>query len=130
MADFNKPLVFIVEDNNAYRILISRVLQKHGFMVLMFENGKKALDMLKYVKPTLILSDIDMPVMDGFEFHEKVKETYSEDIPFIYLSSTSEKDEQARATSLGAIGMLSKPVMPDTLTKSIESVLDAAVVFS
>jgi CheY-like chemotaxis protein len=129
MKERKKPLVFIVEDNKAYRILIGRLLQRKGFMVMMFENGRKALDMLRYVKPQLVLSDIQMPVMDGFEFHEHINEEFPKsNIPFIYLSSTQSEIEIQKATELGATGMLGKPVSPDTLTQSIDKVLGITTV--
>lgn len=125
MGELKKPLVFVVEDNKAYRILIGRILQKKGYMVLMFEDGRKALDMLRYVKPNLILSDIQMPEMNGFEFHEEVNEYFPQKtIPFIYLSSTNLDEDILKATKLGAIGMLKKPVQPEELTTSIETVLE------
>lgn len=124
MVDLKKPLVFVVEDNIAYRVLLGRILQKKGYMVLLYEDGKKALDMLRYVRPSLILSDIQMPEMDGFEFYKKVTRQFSKNpIPFIYLSSTSLKNEIKKATKLGATDMLGKPVKPDELAESIESVL-------
>ena len=120
----NKPLVFIVEDNQAYRMLLGKVLEKRGFMVMMFEHGRKAMDMLKYIKPSLILSDITMPCMNGFEFHESVKRNFAKlNIPFIYLSSSTSPDDIQRASQMGARQMLGKPVSPKLLTDTIDSVL-------
>ncbi len=120
----NKPLVFVVEDNNAYRMLISRVLQKNGFVVMLFEHGRKAADMLRYVRPELIISDIEMPCMDGFEFNEYVKRHFSEyNIPFIYLSSTNCDLMKNKARELGATKMLDKPVSVDKLRSTINHVL-------
>ncbi len=119
----NKPLVFVVEDNAAYRILISRVLQSRGFVVMVFENGRKAADMLRNIKPSLIVSDIEMPQMDGFEFQDYVKKHYGDSIPFIYLSSSTDEGVQKKAHLMGATKMLNKPVSPEDLTKAIDLVL-------
>lgn len=121
----DKPLVFVVEDNNAYRTLLSRVLQKNGFMVMLFEHGRKAADMLKYVRPELVISDIEMPCMDGFEFNEYVKRNFSEySIPFIYLSSTTNEHMKNKARELGATSMLDKPVSVEKLRNAVNYVLE------
>lgn len=120
-----KPLVFVLEDNPAYRKLISRVLQKNGFAVLLFEHGRKAADMLKYVKPTLIISDIEMPYMDGFQFNEYMKRHFpGHNTPFIYISSTSCEYMKSKASELGAINMLDKPVSTEKLKQAISYVLE------
>lgn len=120
----NKPLVFIVEDNEAYRILLGKVLEKRGFLVMMFEHGRKAVDMLQYVKPSLILSDISMPCMDGFELHNYVIEKYGNlKIPFVYLSSNDTPENNLKATQLGAKRMLGKPIKPDALADTLDLVL-------
>ncbi len=124
MTKRNKPLVFIVEDNNAYRMLISRILQKNGFMVMVYDHGKKAAEMLKYIRPDLIVSDIEMPGMDGFEFQDHVKRNFPElKIPFIYLSSTTCEKSIEKATTLGATDMLDKPVSVQKLRDTIYEVL-------
>lgn len=120
-----KPLVFIVEDNEAYRLLISRILQKKGFMVMVFENGRKAADMLRNVKPSLIVSDIEMPQMDGFEFHDFVEKNYGDTIPFIYLSSSTDEEVKQKAHLIGATKMLKKPVSPEDLKQAIDQVLES-----
>lgn len=120
-----KPLVFVLEDNPAYRTLISRVLQKNGFVVMLFEHGRKAADMLKYVRPALIVSDIEMPCMDGFEFNEHVKQYFPEHhIPFIYISSTSCENNKFKAKELGATSMLDKPVSTEKLKQAINYALE------
>lgn len=125
MTALKKPLVFIVEDNNAYRFLIGRILEKKGYMVLLFEHGRKAAEMLQYLTPSVILSDIEMPCMDGFEFHEYVQKFHgSKNIPFIYLSSTSRKKDKKKALQLSANEMLKKPISANNLAKAIEEVLN------
>ena len=124
----NKPLVFIVEDNEAYRILLGKVLEKRGFLVMMFEHGRKAVDMLQYVQPSLILSDITMPCMDGFELHNYVIEKFGRvKIPFVYLSSDTSAEHINRATKLGASRMLGKPIEPDALADTIDIVLTETI---
>lgn len=119
-----KPLVFIVEDNEAYRVLLGRILEKRGFMIMMFGNGRKAVEMLEYCKPSLIISDIQMPCMDGFELYVMIKKKYPKfDIPFVYLSSTTSPEEIEMATKLSAREMLGKPVRPEELMVSINEAI-------
>ncbi|MEP1150601.1 MAG: response regulator [Balneola sp.] len=113
----NKKIVFIVEDNDAYRILIGRMLEQRGFSVLMFRNGVKALEMLQYIIPSIILSDIEMPVMDGFMLYEKINELYpNTSIPFQYISSTSKIDVIEKANVLSVHKLVKKPVQAEELS--------------
>ena len=126
MTALTKPLVFIVEDNSAYRFILGKILQEKGYMVMLFEHGRKAVDMLKYIKPTLIITDIQMPCMDGFEFHEYVKKNFAHyNIPFIYLSSSISESSKDKAQRLGAVEMMDKPVNPAMLRKSITEIIDS-----
>jgi len=128
MTKRERPLVFIVEDNEAYRLLIGKVLERRGFLVMMFEHGRKAVDMLQYVQPALILSDITMPCMDGFELHTYVNEKFGRvKIPFVYLSSNTSPEFMKRATQLGARRMLGKPIAPDALADTIDLVLSETI---
>ncbi len=118
-------MVFIVEDNEAYRILLGRMLEKRGFSIMMFEHGRQAIDMLAYCEPKLILSDIQMPCMDGFELYVMIKKKFPKlNIPFVYISSTSSAKQIKRATSLSARNMLPKPVHPDILMESIYDAME------
>src|SRR5690554_719105 len=119
-----KPLVYIVEDNNAYRLLLGRILEKKGYMVMMFENARKAVEMIGSVYPNLIVSDIQMPGMDGFELYNTIKKDYPKlNIPILYISSTTEIEEIRMATELSMREMLGKPVHPDVLFNSIQEAL-------
>lgn len=119
-----KPLVFVVEDNHAYRLLIGRILQKSGYMVMMFEHGRKAVEMLGYIKPNLILSDIAMPCMDGFEFLRFIRQHFSNfNIPFVYLTSSITSQNMSTANELGAQAFLGKPVSPGQLTETLSKAL-------
>lgn len=122
-----KPLVFIVEDNKAYRILLARIIEKKGYVVMLFEHGRKAIDMIKYCKPTLILSDIEMPVMNGFELYQFIEKHYPTlNIPFVYISSSTSLEEIEHASKLSRRGVLGKPVNPEELLVTINEALSHA----
>ncbi|MBO6620960.1 MAG: response regulator [Balneola sp.] len=119
--EITKPIVFIVEDNDAYRVLTGRMLEQRGFLVLLFSDGFKALEMLEYIIPNIILSDIEMPGMDGFTLHEKIEDLYPNiKVPFQYLSSTTEKSVIDRANSLSIEQLVQKPAQPEELSKTLK----------
>ena len=120
-----KPIVFIVEDNDAYRVLMGRMLEQRGFLVLLFSDGYKALEMLEYIKPKIILSDIQMPGMDGFTLHEKIEHLYPDlNIPFQYISSTSQKNLIEKANAISIENLIRKPAKPDELSMILKRGLD------
>lgn len=122
----NGALVFVVEDNAAYRILMGRILERNGFTVMLFESGLEALDVLEHVKPDLVLSDIQMPDMDGFRFQKEVRKRFQScKIPFVYISSSTSRSVIKKANRIGAAKMLGKPVTPGMLDQSIRQVLSA-----
>lgn len=120
-----KPIVFIVEDNNAYRVLTGRMLEQRGFLVLMFENGYKAIEMLEYITPNIILSDIQMPGMDGFTLHEKIKVLYPDlNIPFQYISSTTEQKLIQKANLLSTEELVKKPANAEELSDILKTAIE------
>ena len=128
MKQVQKPIIFLIEDSLAYQIMIQRILEINGFTVFNFDNGKEASNMLLHVIPDLIITDIEMPIMDGFEFHKFVREHYSElNIPFIYLSSINTKKVRKKAMKLGAVSMLEKTITNKCLKENIDKALRVAV---
>lgn len=123
--EITKPIVFIVEDNDAYRILTGRMLEQRGFLVLLFSDGYKALEMLEFIIPNIILSDIQMPGMDGFTLHEKIEVLYPNiKVPFQYISSTSEKSMIDRANSLSIEQLVQKPAKPEELSRTLKRAIN------
>ena len=126
--DKDKQLIFVVEDNDAYRVLLGSLLENNGFLVMLFENGRKAVDMLHCVQPNLIVTDINMPYMDGFELGNYVGETFGlTKIPLVYISTDSSNRFIHKAKMLGVSKFLEKPIEPFTLLDTIDCVLKKAV---
>ncbi|MCK5052811.1 MAG: response regulator, partial [Anaerolineales bacterium] len=83
-----KPLILVVEDDLALLEGVRELLELTDYSVLTAANGREALDVLETQCPDLIVSDIMMPEMDGYQFHEKVSEQPElSAIPFIFLSA-------------------------------------------
>lgn len=120
----DKDLLFVVEDSKAYRFLLVCMLQEYGFEVMAFEDPSEVLNALTDRQPTLIVSDIEMQDMNGFDMYEEIRQQYPQlDIPIMYVSSTDSPEHIALASKLGASDMLDKPVSATELINSVNSIL-------
>jgi CheY-like chemotaxis protein len=110
MTPPGNPPVLIVEDNEATREALSLLLEVEGYGVATAADGRQALDKLHAgLRPGLILLDLMMPVMDGWQFRcEQRRDRDLTDIPVIVCSAAGDLDE--RANALGVAACLSKPV--------------------
>lgn len=111
--DTNKTIL-IVEDDTAQKELVARYLLDAGYMVRTVANGLEAAASCLQVRPDLIVSDVHMPGMDGFEMIRILKEEPGmKDIPVIFL--TVDEGAREEGTGLGAIEFLVKPFKPASL---------------
>lgn len=107
--------ILIVEDIKSDRALLRLYLERHGEEVIEARNGKEGLEMARTLKPDIIISDVLMPVMDGFNFLKTVREDPAlEQIPFVFYSATyTEEREMELAYSLGACCYIVKGKDPE-----------------
>jgi CheY-like chemotaxis protein len=116
-----KPLTILVADDetNIVRI-IEYELKKEGYHVLKAYNGKEGLEAVRKHQPHLILTDIMMPIMDGYELCRQVKgDPELKQIPFIFLTAKADEDSRIYGYSIGATKYLTKPVNKAELLKAI-----------
>jgi len=120
-----KESILIVEDDKFFRDLVSKKLEKNGFEMFLAADSKEALGILEEKKPSLIISDLILPGLDGFELISMVKkDEKTKHIPIIVLSNLGQKEEIERATSLGAIDFMVKVnFTPDEIVDKIKKVL-------
>lgn len=124
MADPGARLL-IVDDNRVNRLLLSRSVELLGHTATVAENGRAAMEMLRAAKFDLMLLDIEMPEMDGFEVLEAVKLDPSlHDLPVIVTSSVEGVENIVRCIELGAEDYLPKPVNPVLLRARLSSSLE------
>ena len=103
--------LLVVDDNKVNRLLLARNLESMGHRVAMAENGRVALAMLRQVECDLVLLDIEMPEMDGFQVLEQIRgDLQLRDVPVLVTSSVEGLDHVVRCIELGAEDYLSKPV--------------------
>ncbi len=114
--------ILVVENNSAVREYIARTLEIEGYTILQASDGAVALTILQRTTPELILSDIDMPNLNGFEFYKSVrKDRRWLTIPFIFLLSENSDDLQKRGQALGVEDYLNKPIDSFALIKIINA---------
>jgi putative two-component system response regulator len=122
----NKKKIIIVDDNPVNLMVGATVLQGL-YEVSTVPSGEKLFKFLETIEPDLILLDIDMPGMDGFEVIKRLKAgSRTQGIPVIFLSADNSTDYEARAFALGAEDFIAKPYYPPLLRKRVELHLMAA----
>ena len=120
----HKKSILLVDDEKAIRLPIKLNLKKKGYKVFELENGTKAVKLAKKKKIDIILLDIMMPVMNGFETIKVLKqEEETKDIPIIVLSAISDSGAIADAIRLGADNYFVKPFSMKDLDE-IDKILD------
>jgi DNA-binding response OmpR family regulator len=116
--------ILIVDDTPDLLESLKEFFDMEGFAVNTAVNGQDALDKLMKEKPQLIITDLLMPVMDGFTFIENLKriEDYK-DIPVIIFSAKPQKESEERAHGLGADRFVVKPSSLDVILKSVNELV-------
>jgi len=125
MANGSPGRLLVVDDNKVNRLLLGRSLEQQGHSVEMAENGRQALEMM-HAKPfDLVLLDIEMPEMNGYEVLEKVtSDLQLRDIPIIITSALEELNSVVKCIEMGAEDYLTKPVNPVLLKARIGASLE------
>jgi signal transduction histidine kinase len=115
--------VLLAEDNKINQMVAKRFLERWSAEITVAENGKQAFDCAVRDNYNIILMDLDMPVMDGYQSTALIKENYP-DIPIIALTAASFDDMQEYLLKKGFVDVVQKPFMPDELYKKIISALN------
>ncbi|MGI0486729.1 response regulator [Pantanalinema rosaneae CENA516] len=106
----DSPLILVVDDTLSNLELISEALSDAGYEVAIALDGERALKQIPYSLPDLILLDLMMPGIDGFETCKRLKENpQSRDIPVIFMTASSDTENKVKGFSLGAVDYITKP---------------------
>ena len=117
--------LLIVDDNSMNRIMLSRYTTKLGYRATLVENGRQALEKLQHEPFDLVLLDVQMPEMDGYQVLEEMKGHPSlREIPVIMISAVDELESTVRCIELGAQDYLPKPFNPVLLRARIAACLE------
>jgi CheY-like chemotaxis protein len=116
--------VLVVDDQWAMRLLVRVNLQSELVNVLEAENGHEAIEIAQRERPDVILLDVMMPGIDGFETAEILAvDPRTRDVPIVFLSARAEHASQARGLAMGAADYITKPFNPARLLEAIERLL-------
>jgi chemosensory pili system protein ChpA (sensor histidine kinase/response regulator) len=127
-TDSNAPLVMVVDDSLTVRRITSRLLEREGYQVLTAKDGLDALQQLRDTLPAVMLVDIEMPRMDGFDLTRNVRaDARLRHIPIIVISSRTADKHRSQAEALGVNAFLGKPYQEAELLHRISAFLGAAV---
>lgn len=108
--------VLVIEDNLDIRENICELLELEGFNVIFAENGKAGFSLAKEKKPDIILCDIMMPQLNGYEVFRKLKDhAATSSIPVIFVTASVEKKDIRAGLAMGAHGYIQKPFDPQEL---------------
>ena len=118
--------VLLVEDNEMNRDMLSRRLTKRGYEVVMAVDGQQGVDMAVSEKPDIILLDMSLPVVDGWDAAQKIKgDPASSGVPLIALTAHAMASDKERALSAGCDDFDTKPVELPRLLEKMETLLKA-----
>src|SRR5262249_60717608 len=122
-----KASILLVEDNENNRYLAQFLLEREGFSVALAANGKQALEAARLSKPALVVMDIQMPEMDGYETAERFKSDPAlAEIPLVGVSSFAMVGDRAKALKVGFAGYIEKPINPDTFAGEVNEFLKSS----
>ena len=116
-----KPLILVVDDDQALLKLIRRFLELGGYNVTTASDGEKALQLIDAEKPSLIILDVRMPGLNGYQVCERVRKLSN--VPIIMLTAKAELDDVTQGFAVGADDYVAKPFGVDELLARVKAVL-------
>ena len=118
---YDRRKILVVDDEERMVRFIRLNLEHDGFLVSEAFNGKEAIQQLRDVSPDLILLDVMMPDLDGFEVLQMIRETSK--VPVLMLTAKGEEDDRVRGLELGADDYITKPFSPREMVSRVKAVL-------
>jgi len=116
--------IMTVEDSTSLREMISFVIQEAGYDVVEAKDGQDALAKLKNSPVDMVITDLNMPLMNGIELTKSLRSTQTyKFVPIVFLTTESQIQKKEAAKEAGATGWIVKPFKPEQLLKVIKKVL-------
>jgi two-component system, sensor histidine kinase and response regulator len=114
--------ILIVDDNPANLSLLFDMLDEAGFEVLVSQNGESALQRAAHTQPDIILLDVMMPGLNGFETCQRLKaDEQTREIPVIFMTAVTSTDEKTKGFELGAVDYITKPIQPHEVLARVKT---------
>jgi len=127
MYNNNKATILIVDDNPKNLQVLGTILKQTGYQIIVAQNGFQTLKTVKKISPELILLDIMMPEMDGFEVCKKLKELpETKEIPVIFLTAKTETEDIIEGFKAGAVDYVVKPFNSSELLSRVNTHIELA----
>lgn len=114
--------LLVVDDEDNLRSMLAAALQHHGFEVTTAENGRRALELIPELRPDLVLLDVMMPDLDGFEVCRRLRAD-GDRTPVLFLTARDATEDKVRGLTLGGDDYLQKPFSLDELAARVDAVL-------
>jgi putative two-component system response regulator len=114
--------IFVVDDSDTNLATAESALEDH-YDVMTMPSAAKMFTLLEKITPDLILLDIEMPEMNGYDALKKLKTGSSADIPVIFLTGTTSAEIEEQGSKLGAVGIVTKPFTADSLLDAIKHLI-------
>ncbi len=117
-----KPKIMVVDDSESVRKFVSSFLKKHGYETIEAKDGKQALELINENEIDLLITDLQMPKMNGFKLSENIRslEKYK-DLPIIILTAQVGKKQEQKSEAVGANAFISKPFKEDDLIRMVKN---------
>lgn len=119
--------ILVIDDDNVIRMLIRRILERHGFEAILATNGKEGLESAAALFPDAILLDVNLPDLDGFQVCAKIRsQPATRQIPIILVTASDEPEARAHGLAQGANDYLIKPFNDKELIASLAKQLESS----
>ena len=116
--------ILIVDDDADNRNLMREFLGSHGYETIMADDGQTALEQFEQFEPDLVLLDVELPEMNGFELCTKLRALPGyENVPVIYVTAHSDFENRAKGALTGGYDLIAKPILPMELAVKVVTVL-------
>lgn len=118
--------ILIVDDSAMIRRIVSQLIQQIGHQTITAENGLQGYELASEIRPDMIIMDIEMPVMNGFEATWKIKaDPRTAHIPLVFFTTLGSEENIKQAKEAGCVGFLNKPICKEELNQAILDILGA-----
>jgi len=119
-----KGKILVIEDNEQNLYLMTFILEKNGYQTITAQEGQAGIEAACRERPDLIILDIQLPVMDGYEVARRLKEKpESKDIPIVAVTSYAMVGDREKILAAGCKGYIEKPINPETFIDQLEKYL-------
>lgn len=122
MSDIRNSCILIIDDTPKNIQVLGTILKREDYQISFAQSGQQAVDMLPQLRPDLILLDIMMPGLDGYETCQLIKkDPLNTDVPIIFLSALSEVENKVKAFSIGGVDYVTKPFIGEEVLARVET---------